>query len=67
MAVVIEYIDDGYPDDCRYCQYAMCASPTDEHVDCYCEDGCYFSHHVTDVSEAAECPMFEYSDSFPKC
>ena len=53
--------------DCRYCDYCVCDSPTDDKVDCYVEDGCYFSHHIKDpVKEAQDCEWFRYCDSFPK-
>ena len=51
--------------DCHYCEYAMCYDDKSE-CDCYCEDNCYFDHHIKDSKEALNCTMFEYCDIFPK-
>ena len=51
--------------DCHYCEYAMCYDNKSE-CDCYCEDNCYFDHHIKDSKEALNCSMFEYCDIFPK-
>jgi hypothetical protein len=51
--------------DCHYCNYGFCADSTSK-VDCYCADGEYFDHEVTDPKEAENCIFFMYCDSFPK-
>ena len=43
----------------------MCYDNKSE-CDCYCEDNCYFDHHIKDSKEALNCTMFEYCDIFPK-
>lgn len=52
--------------DCHYCEYAMCIDEKSS-VDCYCDDNCYFDHHITDSKKEAEnCNLFEYCGVFPK-
>ena len=57
----------GAGKDCHYCKYAFCGSSDDENVECYCEDGTYFDHHVKDSKiEAERCGLFEFDGGFPK-